>query len=411
LRNPVRRKSRISADLTHPERSPQELAELDLVHELGAVMDVLGTVRSRRALRSNPLFRFHEAELQRVLDGFAWSVGRARLPQNKTLGAVAWNIERGKSFDGILELFDHHPAFKAADLVLLTEVDLGMGRSGNRNVAAELAAAHGMDWVFANHYLVLCAGDRGEKHVREPNALGLHGSALLSKVPIRRVASLSLPEYKDKFRDFEKRFGHKRALLVEVELADGPLTVAVVHLDPFCAPAYRAAQMRAVIEGIEQFGGERVLLGGDLNTNTYNLSNRRTTARDAVLKLATHGIRGSVARYMVPQKHRGERRVFDAMDAASLDWATFNDLSASTLTYDLQDPELIEKTLAFLPKPVWRVLERLLASTRFAPLRLDWFAGRGLVAQDAGVIALDAVDSPRDRLSDHQPIHVEVVLS
>jgi len=155
----------------------------------------------------------------------------------------------------------------------------------------------------------------------------------------------------------------------------------------------------------------RVLLGGDLNTNTYNLSNRRTTARDAVLKLATHGIRGSVARYMVPQKHRGERRVFDAMDAASLDWATFNDLSASTLTYDLQDPELIEKTLAFLPKPVWHVLERLLASTRFAPLRLDWFAGRGLVAQDAGVIALDAVDSPRDRLSDHQPIHVEVVLS
>ena len=56
-----------------------------------------------------------------------------------TLRLAAWNAERLKFGADSAALF----SALAPDIVLLTEVDIGMARSGNRHTAAELAVASG----------------------------------------------------------------------------------------------------------------------------------------------------------------------------------------------------------------------------------------------------------------------------
>jgi hypothetical protein len=107
---------------------------------------------------------------------------------------VTWNVERGKRFEPLLGLLQGHPELVGADLLLLTELDIGMGRSGNRHIPRELGRALGLDWVFANFHLVLAPGDSAERDHGVPNTQGLHGAALLSRFPIRRFAAVSLPE-------------------------------------------------------------------------------------------------------------------------------------------------------------------------------------------------------------------------
>jgi hypothetical protein len=66
--------------------------------------------------------------------------------------AVAWNIERGKNLEAILEVLQSHPELSHADLFFLTEVDWGMARSQNLNVTEELAKALGLHAYFAPSY-------------------------------------------------------------------------------------------------------------------------------------------------------------------------------------------------------------------------------------------------------------------
>src|SRR5690606_9302786 len=133
------------------------------------------------------------------------------------LRAAAWNVERGKRWRPLCGVLQEHPQLRALDVLLLTEVDHGMGRSGNRDVAARLAEQLGMGHVFAPSHLVLSPGDHAEQDHGVPNTLALHGSALLTRLPVRRVLGVGLPEYGDKLDALERRLGSKRALLAELE--------------------------------------------------------------------------------------------------------------------------------------------------------------------------------------------------
>ncbi len=369
----------------------------------------MSRIPTRAELEASVDYLRHRDDIARALHGFDVSCCSQQVPAAASIRALAWNVERGKNFEGIATALEREPALRDADLLLLTEVDLGMARSENRHVAADLARMLDVDFVYCNHHLVLSPGDAGEQHVTEPNACGYHGSALLSRLPISRFAAVSLPEYTDKFECLDKRLGTKRALLAEVQTGLGPLSVAVVHLDPFSPPRHRAHQIGLVLDGLDSFGNPRVLLGGDLNTSTYDLSRGRNALRDAVLKLLRHRIRGTLEHYLEPWREF-ERELFERLDLAGLDWREFNELSAPTIFYDLYDPELVAKTRAYLPAMVWRAFERLLARTPHAALRLDWFAGRELAATGRGVVPLHGPADHADRISDHLPLWVELAV-
>ena len=376
-----------------------------LSHDLVPVLPELAAIRRRRSLVRSPAYRRHRDEIDRVLAGFEWSLTE-RTPGPPTLRAVAWNIERGKHLRGVANLLASHPDLKDADLILLTEVDIGMGRSGNVNVASELARVLGMDYVYGNMELLLSPGDAFERAHGQPNTLALHGCALLTRLPVRRFHGVRLPEFRDKFHAYEKRLGGKRALLCEVLLEDGPLTVVIPHLDPFAPPRHRAHQMRLLLREVERFGPDRVLLGGDLNTNTYSLGTRAGLAANVLYKLGLVGFDETIRHYMTPDR-KFERGVFRALRGHGYEIDAFNDRSQGTCFYDIHDAELADWTRTYVPSVVWRWLRRKLEPWQGrVPLRLDWMAGRGIGAATAGVVpAPRLVGVP---VSDHNPIWVRL---
>ncbi len=377
-----------------------------LAHTLGPTLDHLARIPRRRQLLRDPVYRAARPEIDRLLAGFAWRL-RPRAPGPRRLRAVAWNIERGKRFEAVAAALRGHPQLAGADLLLLSEVDLGVGRSGNRDVAAQLAAALDLDYVFCNHELLLSPGDAFERDHGLPSAQGLHGSALLTRLPVSRFAAVRLREPLDKFHDLEKRLGGKRALVAEVLLEDGPLTVAVAHLDPFAGPRHRAAQLGAVLRAAEGFGNPRVLLGGDLNTNTYDLSSAPGLALNGLYKLAWVGFERTVAEYLAPER-RFERASFEALARAGLAIEGFNQRGVGTTFYDLSEPEMADWTRRYLPAAGRRYLERRLAPWGGrVPLHLAWRAGRGLAPLSAAVVeAPIAGGCP----SDHLPIQADFEL-
>ncbi|MCB9706520.1 MAG: endonuclease/exonuclease/phosphatase family protein [Myxococcales bacterium] len=389
-----------------------DLADLpprqDLEHELGEALDELARLRRRRHLRRDDRYRELEPELARLLQGFAWDTTIAPRPPTlpRRIRAVAWNIERGKRFAALRGAIDQDPLIRDADLLLLTELDIGMGRSQNLDVPRELAAHLGMSYVFANQHVVLSPGDSGERDHGVANRLGLHGCALLSRLPIRRFCAVTLPEYKDKFHALEKRLGDKRAILAEVEVEGGVVTVAVVHLDPFAPARHRARQLRRILRAAAAFDDRRLLLGGDLNTSTYDFGSSIGLTLNLMHKALRFGFEGTIDQYMRPGEVF-ERAVFRALEAAGLTTEGYNDPAVGTIYYNVNDPEVIGKTLEYVPKALWSWLQRRLEPRGgIVPFRFDWFAGRGLAPSAPRVIERPSWRGVQ--VSDHNPIVVEV---
>ena len=392
-----------------------------LSHSLEPYLPALARIARRGQLLRDPLYHRLKHEIDRVVAGLEWRLEPPSPSPNVAHGrlrAVAWNIERGKRFDGIKALLVEHPALRDADIVMLSEVDIGMNRSGGRNVARELAAAMGMSYVYANGYLLLSPGDKGEKTNEWPTGLSLHGNALLSRFPIVRWEGVALGEFKDKFHAFEKRLGEKRAIVAELALPDGPMTVAVVHTDPFAPPKHRARQVKRVLAAIEKFGHHRVLLGGDLNTNTWNLGGPFRVAVDMAHKVVRLGVDQSIAEYMTPWR-TFERGLFDALTEHGLRLDGLNDFSQATIYYDLQDEALMAKSRQYIPGVAIRYLERRLRPWNGrVPMRIDWFAGRGLAPAPGHMPGTEHACHTLDRptwggepVSDHEPILVDIALS
>ncbi|HRI07574.1 MAG TPA: endonuclease/exonuclease/phosphatase family protein [Nannocystaceae bacterium] len=382
----------------------------ELRHDLGAALPRFAAIRRRFQLRQDPLYRRHRSEIHRVLRGFEWDTSHTPAPPSdpSVVRAVAWNIERGKRFDALMGVIREHRDLAEADLLLLTELDIGMGRSDNRNIPRELARELGLHYIFANQHLVLARGDKGEQDVETPNTLALHGCALLSRYPIRRFTAVTLPEYLDTFRALEKRLGAKRALLVEVELPSGPLGVVVVHLDPFAPARHRAAQLDRVLAAAEHFHTDQLLLGGDLNTTTYDFGSSLGLGLNVLHKLVRFGFEGTIRQYMTPEQVF-ERPIFRVLARHGLEVDGYNDRSRGTIYYDVSDPEVVAKSLGYVPRPVVRWLRRRLEPYGgVVPLRFDWFAGRGLSPRAPRVIERPCWGG--SHVSDHNPIVVDIDL-
>jgi endonuclease/exonuclease/phosphatase family metal-dependent hydrolase len=385
-------------------------------HEIQAHYRALRAIRTRKALERSALWAEIAGEVKRVLDGVErGDRAPAAVPPSATAGtrerrklrAVAWNIQRGARLDDLRRGLAA-PPFADADLFLLSEVDVGLGRSGNRNVARELAEALGMSYAFGVSYLAL-TDDFGDDAAGVENTLALSGAAIISRYPIGRVENIDLPAIRDKFHSSEKRLGKKRALLAEIALPDGPLVVAACHLDSNASPAQRARQLGGVLDSIDRSGVARALVGGDFNTSTYDASSTLALARDLLHKLLVTGFRATVEQYLTPEKHY-ERPVFDLLRARDFAVEGFNDRASGTYLYDLTDPYVLDRSRKFVGRLLTRLLVRLLRPWNgCVPARLDWFAGRNLTPMAATVQRPRAAASGRP-LSDHAAVVVDVAI-
>ncbi len=386
-------------------------------HEIRAWSLVLRSIPDRSQLRRSPFWRQFGQALSHLLATPHSGDGRPRPSAEqeavRSMGPwprrlVHWNILKGISFDGIVAALRDHPQLTGADVILLNEVDVGMARSGNRHVAAELGRRLGMHWVYQPSYLELTKGPGPDALSPGENESGLHGVAVLSRIRPVAWRGIPLPESFDMFAFHEKRLGRRVGLAAA--LPNG-LMVGTAHHEVRGTPLGRAVQVQAFLGGVAAFGrqlraaghpGSGILLSGDLNSHTFTRGSMRRTV-EAALRLLFTGERRLGRQFDRPWSG-GREPLFAVLSEAGYAWEQLN---ASGPTAHARLP-LIEEADR-LPPGLRAWLDRWLPFRESGiPLHLDWFYGRDLRDDLTVRAAIVAELGGRGCPSDHAPIVLDL---
>jgi endonuclease/exonuclease/phosphatase family metal-dependent hydrolase len=250
---------------------------------------------------------------------------------------ATWNIERGLEFDAVkaaltndLRFFRRLPAaernsrfnlaqineqaraLNRADVIVLNEVDWGLKRTNYRNVARELANALRMNYAYAVEFVEVdpfnlgtetlegeTSADKQEMlrnlAVDKTRTLALHGTAILSRFPLKNVRIVrfvnqghdwyadekkgvsSLEKGKRKGAGLvfgekivrEVRRGGRMMLLAEINdatIPGGEMSIVATHLEAKAKPSERLKQLEEALTEIQRID-HPVILAGDMNTS------------------------------------------------------------------------------------------------------------------------------------------------
>ncbi len=277
-----------------------------------------------------------------------------RVDPRQQLRIASWNIERGIQWPRIhLALTDPEKfrrtgggeasvsnrrwravkreiaALRTADVLVLNEVDYGTKRTGYTNVAEQLAGALDMGYTFGVEFVEVDPLYTGADHIElddpqltaalrqdltvDPHRyLGLHGNAVLSRLPILSARIHQLPPCYDWYKtEVEKvaaiekgkrwsaervfaeriqrqiRRGGRMALIVKLaspEVPGGAITVVATHLEDRSTSACRQSQLSDLLSVLKEENGA-VVLAGDFNTSGGD--GTPTSIRREVMKRVT----------------------------------------------------------------------------------------------------------------------------
>ena len=369
---------------------------------------------STEELRAHPSYRALETEIRTVLDTpEVGDFSRAAAPAKRQYRFLAWNLERGIEYDGQLNAFRSHPYLQQSDVFLLTETDVGMARSRNRAVAQMLARELNLHYAFVPCYLNLAKGSGVEYDAEGENDLGLHGNAILSRYPIGRVQPIHLKNGIDKMRGREKRLGRQTALAAEIEFPNFVTSVVSVHLDANSSQRHRRDQMRDVLEGLDadsRMAALPAIIGGDWNTTTYNSSG----AFPAIMGFWRRVFMGVdhviLDHYLHPDSYF-ERDLFRLLEARGFEYQRSNRIGEYTTSYDAYCPKTRQNLGEWVPEFCFAFMRWALRHHGGkCPLKIDWFATRGVRTADPTVIH-NLREGCAVPLSDHDAIGVDVLVT
>ena len=185
----------------------------------------------------------------------------AEVPE--VLRHVVFNIERGQTLHETIVFLNMCPDFKKMDIIYANELDDGAVRSGNCNVAYEIAKSIGMNYAYGLEFIEL---------VNPNDNKGFHGNALFSRWPIRWAKVVHMPEQYNWYYDRQKRIGARVAIVCSLDIGGREVGAVSVHLENRADSEGREAQMAVVYDEIKKsFAPDTpVMIGGDLNTNTFD---------------------------------------------------------------------------------------------------------------------------------------------
>jgi len=257
------------------------------------------------------------------------------------LRVACWNIERGIEYEAIEAAFTSAERFealldaeefppgsddrrrileqaamlRAADVIVLNEVDWGMKRTGYRNVVADLAGRLKMNYAFGMQFVELSpvrlSAESKRQNVQENEVLdlikveperykGLHGVAVLSRFPLENVRLVPFKHQPYDWYKSEKngasilekgkrqlskkifleetlrevRRGGRTALIAEIadeRFPAGRVTIVATHLENRTKPINRVKQLEELLDTIKGIP-HAVILAGDMNTSTEDLT-------------------------------------------------------------------------------------------------------------------------------------------
>ena len=331
-------------------------------------------------------------------------------PKSKVVSTIAWNIERGNIYEGIVDALKNHEKLKDKDVYLLTELDYGMARSKNRFVAQDLAKELKLNYVFAPVYIALQKGSGVVSEMDGENTKSIHGLAMFSKYPMKNVHAVALPNGKDKMWGKEKRLGYLRAIIADIEHPAGDFRAVTIHLDAHSSRKHRHVQMKIILDALDKLPKLPVILGGDWNTTTYNAQ----TANHAIAGYfwrVMMGVKNVVKNHLPHPDRHFEKGLFGELEQRGFEYKKFNESGAGTLHYDI---ESIEKNTNLADwVPAWCFPFIFWAAQRVGGKvsgRLDWFAGKDIEIKGNPTTIGDLKDETGTPLSDHDAIGLDFML-
>ena len=268
-----------------------------------------------------------------------------RLSQSPQFGeflrVAQWNIERGLEYEAIAAIFgseteltavlnaekfplnsdqrqratEQAAMLRAADVIVLNEVDLGMKRTHYRSIAADLAARLKMNYAFGVQFVELTPVDLSretagatapEKELAEiikvdlSRYKGLHGIAILSRFPLENVRLVPFVNQPYDWYQSEKngasllekgrrkiagkvflektlrevRRGGRATLLADIADArfpNGRVTIAATHLENRTKSVNRVKQIKELLDLVKE-SHHPVVVAGDMNTSSSDFT-------------------------------------------------------------------------------------------------------------------------------------------
>jgi endonuclease/exonuclease/phosphatase family metal-dependent hydrolase len=279
--------------------------------------------------------------------------------------AFSWNAERLK-YDIASRAFI---GAVAPDIVLLTEVDIGMARSGNRHTVRDLAEHMGAGYVYALEFAELGLGDSREMewHKGQVNTFGYHGNAIVSRHTLHEPFVIRLDDGAHWFIGLEtadqRRIGFRNAIAATLGVGDDAMVCVAAHFENRATPEARADQARRLIAALDERADDLpIVIGGDFNTSA-----------------------------LPTDAHELERVFADPSHLEPL-FAVFREAG-----FEWQASNLPEASCRTRPD-----------GTPVAPFtKIDWFFTRGLEASDPAT--LPAIDAEGQAISDHEALRVTLV--
>lgn len=392
-----------------------EHSVLLLEHDLNQYFPELLKFNSIEETEKSAVYQKIKLDVERILnavvcENFA-DTSDSRLPIPDSVSAIAWNIERGCVFEGILDALKTHDDLKEKDLYLLTELDYGMARSGNRFVAQEIARELKLNYAFAPVYIALQKGSGIEAQVEGENTNSIHGLAMFSKYPMKNVHAVDLPNGKDKMWGKEKRLGYLRAIVADIEHPAGTFRAVTMHLDAHCSKKHRKKQVEIILNHLDMLPPLPTIIGGDWNTSTFNSQTGTHAIMGYWRKVCVTGIRNTARNHFPHPDKYFERPMFEMVEKRGWEYKRFNEHGVGTLHYDMDSIEKNTNLRDWVPE--WCFPFIFWAAKQVGgkvSVRLDWFTGK----------AIEMVGSPKTignlknengiPLSDHDAIGLDFVL-
>ncbi len=394
-----------------PENSP---AILD--HDLQKVFPDLLEFDSTAEMERSAVYQSVKPTVERLLNAVVredcnTAATRRRGDAKNFVSALAWNIERGNVYEGIVDALKNHDRLKDKDVLLLTELDYGMARSKNRFVAQELAKELKLNYAFAPVYIALQKGSGVEEFAAGENTNSIHGLAIFSKYPLKNVHAIPLPNGKDKMWGKEKRLGYLRALVADIEHPAGDFRAVTIHLDAHSSRKHRHLQMKIILDALDKLPALPTILGGDWNTTTYNAQNANHAIAGYFWRVAL-GVKNVVKNHLPHPDRHFEKNLFGEIESRGYEYKKFNELGAGTLHYDIESIEKNTNLRDWVPE--WCFPFIFWAAKRVGGKvsgRLDWFAGKRLEIVGNPQTVGNLVDRENTPLSDHDAIALDFKLN
>lgn len=394
-----------SANVVYKNDSPDILE-----HDLNRYFGDLLQFESIEETEKSGVYRKIRGKVEEILNAVVTENYAAESSEQKEIvETVAWNIERGSVFQGILDALKNHDDLRDKDLYLLTELDYGMARSRNRFVAQELAKSLKLNYAFAPVYIALQKGSGVESDVSGENKQSIHGLALFSKYPLKNVHAVDLPNGKDKMIGKEKRLGYLRAVVADIEHPAGTFRAVTVHLDVHCSRRHRELQVKIILDHLDTLPNLPTIIGGDFNTTTYNAQNA-TRAILGFWHRVMMGVNKVVKNHYPYPERRFEKGLFEEFSKHGFEYKNFNELGVGTLHYDMENAAYNTNLGDWVPK--WCFPFIFWAARKVGgkfSLRLDWYFGKNIeIADNKNPQTIgDLKNEAGTQLSDHDAIALD----